>query len=68
MARNFINLRIKSFVEKADAIKQLKEPRCLKSFRLQTGSVNQFNKSIPNLATFSLPFRKLMQKVSTVLD
>ena len=49
-------------VHKSDAIKNLKEPGCIKETRSLMGSINQFNKFIPNLASLSAPFRELMQK------
>ena len=49
-------------IHKSDAIRNLKEPKCIKDIRSLMGSINQFNKFIPNLASLSAPFRELMQK------
>ena len=49
-------------IHKSDAIRNLKEPNCIKDIRSLMGSINQFNKFIPNLASLSTPFRELMQK------
>ena len=53
-------------IHKSDAIRNLKEPSCIKKihmhFQSLMGSINQFNKFIPNLASLSAPFRELMQK------
>ena len=49
-------------IRKSDAIRNLKEPSCIKDVRSLMGSINQFNKFIPNLASLSAPFRELMQK------
>ena len=48
-------------IHKSDAIRNLKEPNCIKDIRSLMGSINQFIKFIPNLA-LSTPFRELMQK------
>ena len=50
-------------IHKSDAIRNLKEPNCIKDIRSLKGSINQFNKFIPNLASLSTPFRELMQKI-----
>ena len=49
-------------IHKSDAIRNLKEPKCIKDIRSIMGSIKQFNKVIPNLASLSAPFRELMQK------
>ena len=49
-------------IHKSDAIRILKEPRSIKDIRLIMGSINQFNKFVPKLASLSAPFRELMQK------
>ena len=49
-------------IPKSDAIKNLKEPSCIKDIRSLVGPINQFNKFIPHLASLSAPFRELMQK------
>ena len=49
-------------IHKSDAIRNLKEPKCIKEIRSLMESINQFNKFIPNLASLSAPFRELMQK------
>ena len=49
-------------IHKFDAIRNLKEPNCIKNIRSLMGSINQFNKFIPNLPSLSTPFRELMQK------
>ena len=49
-------------IHKSDSIRNLKEPNCIKNIRSLMGSINQFNKFIPNLASLSTPFRELMQK------
>ena len=52
------NFGNKPLTHKSDAIKNLKEPKCIKDIRSLMGSINQFNKFIPNLATLLLLFRK----------
>ena len=47
-------------IHKSDASRNLKEPSCIKDIRSLMGSINQFNKFIPNLASLSAPFRELM--------
>ena len=54
--------RMTPLIHKSDAIRNLKEPSCIKDIRSLMGSINQFNKFIPNLASLSAPFRELMQK------
>ena len=49
-------------IHKSDAFRNLQEPNCIKDIRSLMGSINQFNKFIPNLASLSTPFRELMQK------
>ena len=49
-------------IHKLDAIRNLKEPKCIKDIRSLMGSINQFNKFIPILASLSAAFRELMQK------
>ena len=49
-------------VHKSDAIRNLKEPRCIKDIIPLMGPINQFEKFIPNLASLSAPFRELMRK------
>ena len=49
-------------IHKSDAIRNLKEPGRIKDVRSLMGSINQFNKFIPKLASLSAPFRELMQK------
>ena len=51
-------------IHKSDAIRNLKERSCIKDIRTIMGSINQFNKFIPNLASLSAPFRELMQKIN----
>ena len=46
-------------INKSDAIRNLKEPNCIKDIRSLMGSIIQFNKFIPNLASLSTPFREL---------
>ena len=49
-------------IHKSDAIRILKEPRSIKDIRSLMGSINQFKKFVPKLASLSAPFRELMQK------
>ena len=49
-------------IHKSDAIRNVKEPSCIKYIRSLMGSFNQYSKFIPNLAYLSAPFTELMQK------
>ena len=53
-------------IHKSDAIRNLKEPSCIKDIRSLMGSINQFNKFIPNMASLSAPFRELIRTVTNL--
>ena len=56
------NSGVKPLVGKSDSIKSLPKPKNISELRSFFGSINQYNKFVPNLTTLSSPLRPLLVK------